>query len=100
MPAIRVLIADDHPLFRKGLRALLTTRPEFEVIGEATTGAEAVEVAAALQPDVVLMDLQMPEGNGIGATRDLARSSPRVRVLMVTLFERQTPGGAPVSNVA
>jgi len=87
MPAIRVLIADDHPLFRKGLRALLTTRPEFEVIGEATTGAEAVEVAAALQPDVVLMDLQMPEGNGIGATRDLARSSPRVRVLMVTLFE-------------
>ncbi len=61
MPAIRVLIADDHPLFRKGLRALLATRPEFEVIGEATTGSEAVELAAALQPDVVLMDLQMPE---------------------------------------
>src|SRR5207245_2949635 len=73
--------------FRKGLRALLTTRPEFEVIGEATTGAEAVELTAALQPDVVLMDLQMPEGNGIGATRDLSRNSPRVRVLMVTLFE-------------
>ncbi len=87
MPAIRVLIADDHPLFRKGLRALLATRPEFEVIGEATTGSEAVELAAALQPDVVLMDLQMPEGNGIGATRDVLRSSPHVRVLMVTLFE-------------
>ena len=54
MPAIRVLIADDHPLFRKGLHALLATRPEFEVIGEATTGSEAVELAAALQPDVVL----------------------------------------------
>jgi len=87
MPAIRVLIADDHPLFRKGLRALLATRPEFEVIGEATTGSEAVELAAALQPQLVLMDLQMPEGIGIGATRDVLRSSPHVRVLMITLFE-------------
>jgi DNA-binding NarL/FixJ family response regulator len=84
---IRVLIADDHPLFRKGMRALLATRPEFDVVGEATTGAEAVEQAAALRPDVVLMDLQMPDGNGVAATRDIARDSPRVRVLMVTLFE-------------
>jgi DNA-binding NarL/FixJ family response regulator len=87
MQPVRVLIADDHPLFRKGMRALLASRPEFEVVGEVTTGAEVVEQAALLQPDVVLMDLQMPDGNGVAATRDIARNSPRVRVLMVTLFE-------------
>jgi DNA-binding NarL/FixJ family response regulator len=84
---IRVLIADDHPLFRKGMRALLASRSEFEIVGEATTGAEAVQQAALLQPDVLLMDLQMPDGNGVAATRDIAHVYPRVRVLMVTLFE-------------
>ena len=87
MDSLRILIADDHPLVRKGLRSVLGTVPEFEVIGEATSGREAAERAAALQPDVVLMDLQMPGGSGIEATREIVRASPQIRVLVVTLFE-------------
>jgi len=87
MEPLRVLIADDHPLFRKGMRALLTATPGTEVIGEATTGQEAIELAAALQPDVILMDLQMPGINGIEATRQILHTSPHIRILVVTLFE-------------
>lgn len=87
MEVLRVLIADDHPLFRKGLHALLASMPEIEVVGEAATGEEAVTLAAALQPDVILMDLQMPGGSGIVATRQIVQTSPHIRVLMVTLFE-------------
>jgi DNA-binding NarL/FixJ family response regulator len=84
---IQVLIADDHPLFRKGLRTLLESLPETVVAGEATTGREAVEMALSLQPDIVLMDLQMPEGGGLAAIRELARQQPEARILVVTLFE-------------
>ena len=84
---LRILVAEDHPLFRKGMIALLSSVPELEVVGEAATGAEAVSRAAQLQPDVVLMDLQMPELNGIEATRRILQESPSVRVLVVTLFE-------------
>ena len=87
METLRILIADDHPLFRKGMRALLATMPEVEVAGEATTGPEAVELAGRLEPDVVLMDLQMPDGGGIAATRQIMRASPHMRILVVTLFE-------------
>jgi len=87
MEPLRVLIADDHPLFRKGMRALLTATPGTEVIGEATTGQEAIELAAALQPDVILMDLQMPGINGIEATRQILHTIPHIRILVVTLFE-------------
>ncbi len=87
MEALRVLIADDHPLFRKGMRALLTATPGTEVVGEATTGQEVIELAAALQPDVILMDLQMPGINGIEATRQILHTSPHIRILVVTLFE-------------
>ena len=87
MAILRVLIADDHPLFRNGIRALLTATPEFEVIGEATSGPQAAELAEALQPDIVLMDLQMPGCNGIAATAEIVRTSPHIRVLVVTLFE-------------
>jgi DNA-binding NarL/FixJ family response regulator len=87
MEPLRVLIADDHPLFRKGMRALLTATPGTEVVGEATTGQEAIELAAALQPDVILMDLQMPGINGIEATRQILHTSPNIRILVVTLFE-------------
>lgn len=87
MEPLRVLIADDHPLFRKGMRALLTATPGAEVVGEATTGQEAIELAAALQPDVILMDLQMPGINGIEATRQILHTSPNIRILVVTLFE-------------
>ena len=87
METLRILIAEDHPLFRKGMISLLSSVPEFEVVGEATTGEEAVVRAAQLQPDVVLMDLQMPEVNGIEATRRILQESPSVRILVVTLFE-------------
>jgi DNA-binding NarL/FixJ family response regulator len=87
MDRLRVLIADDHPLFRKGLRALLTYQPDFDVVGEATSGADVIAQAAELQPDVILMDLQMPGGSGIAATREILRNSPNARVLVVTLFE-------------
>ena len=87
MDTLRILVAEDHPLFRKGMVSLLSSVPEFEVVGEAATGEEAVERAAQLQPDVILMDLQMPQVNGIEATRRILQESPSVRILVVTLFE-------------
>ena len=87
MDLLQILIADDHPLFRKGMRTLLESLPDFMVVGEAATGREAVERALILQPDVVLMDLQMPDGGGLAATRELRKSSPNIRILVVTLFE-------------
>jgi DNA-binding NarL/FixJ family response regulator len=87
LETLRILIAEDHPLYRKGMISLLQSIPEFEVVGEASTGEEAVARASQLQPEVILMDLQMPEVNGIEATRRILRESPNIRVLMVTLFE-------------
>ena len=84
---IRILIADDHALFRGGLTALFLSVPDTEVVGEASTGGEAVALAADLQPDVVLMDIQMPDVNGIEATRAVVRDSPHVGVIVVTMFE-------------
>ncbi len=87
METLRILVAEDHPLFRKGMISLLSSVAEFEVVGEATTGEEAAALAAELQPDVVLMDLQMPNVNGIEATRRIVSESPSIRVLVVTLLE-------------
>jgi DNA-binding NarL/FixJ family response regulator len=87
MEPLRVLIADDHPLFRHGIAALLQALPEFEVVGEATAGEEAVALAEQLQPDVILMDIQMPRINGIEATRLILHTSPHIRILMVTMSE-------------
>jgi DNA-binding NarL/FixJ family response regulator len=87
LETLRILVAEDHPLFRKGVISLLSSVPDFEVVGEAATGEEAVARAAELQPDVVLMDLQMPEVNGIEATRRILQESPSVRILVVTLLE-------------
>jgi DNA-binding NarL/FixJ family response regulator len=87
LDTLRILVAEDHPLFRKGMISLLTSVPEFEVVGEAATGEEAVVRATQLQPDVILMDLQMPQVNGIEATRRILQESPSVRILVVTLFE-------------
>jgi DNA-binding NarL/FixJ family response regulator len=84
---LRVLVADDHLLFRDGLRALLSSVPDAELVGEAATGEEAIALASSLQPDVVLMDLQMPDLNGVEATRRIVRDSPHIRVLVVTMFE-------------
>lgn len=85
--AIRVLIADDHEPFRAGLRTLLRATSDAEAIGEAATGQEAVSVAISLQPDVVLMDLQMPGINGIAATRQILHTSPHIAILVLTMFE-------------
>ena len=87
MSQLRILIADDHPVFRHGVRALLGSTPEVEVVGEVTTGEEAITLAESLQPDVVLMDIQMPGINGIGATRRIVQTSPHIRVLVVTMFQ-------------
>lgn len=87
MEKLAILIADDHPVFRKGLRALLAAMPEVELVGEATTGAEAVRMAEQLQPDVVLMDLQMPGGSGLTAIREIVQTSPHIRILVVTMFQ-------------
>lgn len=87
MDTLRVLIADDHPIFRDGMRALLGSVPDTEVVGEAATGDEAIAQAGDLQPDVVLMDLQMPGIGGIEATRRILHASPHIRILVVTMFE-------------
>jgi DNA-binding NarL/FixJ family response regulator len=87
MEPLRVLIADDHPLFRDGMRGLLSTQPDIEVAGEATTGEEAVALARELEPDVILMDIKMPGLGGIEATRRVLAANSRVRVLVVTMFE-------------
>src|SRR5260370_695243 len=87
MEPIRILIADDHPLFRDGLRALLESVPDLQVMGEATTGNEVITQAASLQPDVILMDIKMPGLNGIEATRRILQTSPHIRILILTMFE-------------
>ena len=87
MDTLTVLIADDHPVFRKGLRALLASMPEVELIGEATTGEEAIRLAEQLQPDVILMDLNMPGGGGLPAIRSIVQTSPHIRILVVTMFQ-------------
>jgi DNA-binding NarL/FixJ family response regulator len=87
MDPLRVLIADDHPLFRNGMRALLSSDPDMEVVGIATNGDEVISLAASLQPEVILMDLQMPGIGGIEATRRILHTSPHIRILVVTMFE-------------
>jgi DNA-binding NarL/FixJ family response regulator len=81
----RVLLVDDHPLFLDGVRAALSTAPDVDVVGEASTAAEAVELAGSLRPDVVLMDLNLPDRSGIDATRDVLETSPETHVLVITM---------------
>jgi DNA-binding NarL/FixJ family response regulator len=84
---IRVLVADDHPIVRSGIVALLQTAPDVEVVGEATSGLEAVDLALALSPDLVLMDLRMPGIDGDEATARILAARPSVRVLILTTYE-------------
>jgi DNA-binding NarL/FixJ family response regulator len=81
--AIRVVLADDHPVVREGLRGMLTAEPDIEVVGEAASGPEAVALAERLHPDVVLMDLRMPGGDGVAATRQLAG----ITVVVLTTYD-------------
>src|SRR5262245_20600957 len=87
MEAIRILIADDHTLFRDGLRALLASISDIEVVGEAASGKDALTRTIELQPDVILMDIQMPDLNGIEAARQILRTSPHVGIVMLTMFQ-------------
>ena len=84
---IRILIADDHGVVREGLRVVLGSESDMEVVGEAATGKEVVERVAELRPGVILMDIQMPELNGIEATRRLLEANPSVGVVVLTMFE-------------
>jgi DNA-binding NarL/FixJ family response regulator len=85
---IRILVVDDHTLFREGLTALLQSAADIEVVGEASSGAEAIALAAELQPDIILMDIRMEHVNGIEATRRIRQAQPGIRVIMLTMVER------------
>lgn len=84
---LRILLVDDHPLVREGLRALLTSLPGMSIVGEANNGEEAVSMASKLQPEIILMDLHMPELNGIEATRRIVQASPHIGILVLTMLE-------------
>jgi DNA-binding NarL/FixJ family response regulator len=84
---LRVILADDHPMFREGLVAVLSSDPAMEVIGDVGTGTEAAELALSQQPDVVIMDVNMPGLNGIEATRRIVNESPHIGVLVLTMFD-------------
>jgi len=84
---IRVLIVDDQSLFREGLRTLLSVQPEFEVVGEAGNGEEAVQLVSELKPEIVLMDLRMPVMDGVAATNRLHQEAPDVKVIVLTTFD-------------
>ena len=87
MKLIKILLVDDQPLFREGLRTLLSVQSDFEIVGEAGNGEEAIKLARALQPPVVLMDLQMPVLDGVAATRCLKTEQPDCRVIVLTTFD-------------
>ena len=87
MTPIRILITDDQDIIRRGLRLIVEQQPDMTVIGEASDGEEAVRLAVALQPDVVLMDIKMPRLNGIQATRAITRDAPNTRVIILTTYD-------------
>lgn len=84
---LQVLIADDHPIFRDGLRALLATDPSVQLIGEAADGTDVQRMVEELQPDIVLMDLHMPGVDGVAATREIVQRSPHVAIIVLTMFD-------------
>lgn len=90
MDKIRILIADDHNIVREGVRMILTSQEDFEVVGEASTGREALEQARSLQPDVVVMDISMPDMTGIQATEKIRKELPSVQVLGLTMHEEDS----------
>jgi DNA-binding NarL/FixJ family response regulator len=89
MKRVRILIADDHEIVRHGLRALIETRAEWEVCGEAVTGQQAIEETKRLKPDVVVMDITMPQMNGLEATRQLKKAAPQAQVLILSVHDSE-----------
>lgn len=84
---VRILVADDHPIVRDGLTAVLSTQPDFQVVGEAGSGNEVARLVEEMRPDVVLLDLQMPDGDGVEALTQMRESNPDVRVIVFTAFD-------------
>ncbi len=84
---IRIMLADDHPVVRDGLRAMLSTQPDFQVVGEALNGVEAVQLAAQLMPDVLLLDLEMPELDGVAALEKIHAANPAARIIILTAYD-------------
>lgn len=89
MPPIRLILADDHQMVRAGLRMLLQTQADMEIVAEASSGQEAIELACRHEPDIVLMDVTMPDVNGMEATRELKGRCPKVRILALTIHEEE-----------
>ena len=89
MSVLRIVVVDDHSVVRRGVRALLESQPGWEVVAEATTGREAVDVVKRLQPDVVVIDLSLPELNGLDATRQILKELPRTEVLVLTMHHSE-----------
>jgi len=85
--SIRILVVDDHTLFREGVNAIFSAVSDVQVVGEASNGVEAVSLANSTQPDVILMDIQMPQLNGIEATRRILHSSPTIGIIVLTMYE-------------
>ena len=86
MTSVRLLLADDHRMFRQGLREMIERKTDWEVVGEAATGREALELVEQLHPDIVLLDIQMPEMNGVAVAQRLAQSHPDVKIIMLTMY--------------
>src|SRR5450755_2764987 len=86
---IRILLADDHPMVREGIRFSLGSHPRFQIVGEAGDGAEAVRMTKKLAPDIVLMDINMPHTNGLEATEKLSREAPKSKVLILTMHNKK-----------
>lgn len=89
MTTLRILVVDDHAVVRRGVRGLLEAQPEWEICGEATTGREAVELARRLKPDVVVLDLSLPELNGLDVTQQILKELPQTEVLVLTMHDSE-----------
>ena len=88
MAQARIILADDHTMFRQGLRELIERKTAFTVVGEAATGREAIEQVRQLQPDILLLDIQMPEGDGVTVARELLHSQPQLKIIMLTMYRQ------------